>query len=266
MEDFETTSLGLMLERDLQRIGMKQKELVAKLTDEGEPALTQQGFSNWKRSGKVPRRRLAKMLEILGPDSELAKAHAAGQFGGNHPDVADFQEQAPDPHSRKAIKIEAIGSLVKAADDLLRPQFAGVPAGRESTKWEGVRDRLPAELIANCDRAVKLGALNFYFDYMSNNAVVEIKMSAHQNSGSIAPHVYRSLYRLALLEKLYGAGFKRRVYGLLLVGADADSPGIERAKLEASLMGIQLRAVATVEQAVKTLLTWEKGPQDDLFS
>lgn len=247
-------SLGRMLELDLERIGMKQRDLVGKLTDEGEPPLTEQALSNWKRSNIVPRKRLDKLLEILGPESLIAKAHANGQFDSRLGERVRFRQETPP---------------MQVTNLLLNRQRTTVgrhTSVRYNEVEEMVKAEMPQELLANFANEYRIGDMAMRFDYISQSAVIEI------NRGSVMgvlPNLYRSLFRLAVAKKV---GDDRRVYGLIVVLPDevdlqhTRQPFAgynRRLGLEAQIMGLYLEFAQTPAGAAEIIKTWEKGPTSD---
>jgi len=99
--DKSLPSFAYLLETDLARKGLSQRELAAKLTEQGEQPLTEQAISSWKSRGKVPGKRMARLLEILGPDSEVGKAHARGDTPTM---VGTFQGETVYPVRRQIFK------------------------------------------------------------------------------------------------------------------------------------------------------------------
>lgn len=265
----QAMTLGRMLEIDLDRITMRQKDLVAALTDEGEPPLTEQALSNWKRTGRIPRRRLDKLLEILGPSSHVAKAHFEGRFvqGKNSgtmqltaPDMPNVYPNAmPGPGLRHYTLTAETGNFV-----ISRPKGSVEPSRsiRFSEVEELVKSELPEELRKHFANEYRIGDLAMRFDFISDNAVIEI------NRGSlmgVQPHLYRSLFRLAVAKKV---GDDRRIYGLIVVLPDevdlqhtqqSFSAYNRRLALEAQIMGLRLEFALTPFGAAEVIKTWAKG-------
>lgn len=268
-------SLGRMLELDLERIEMKQKDLVAKLTDEGEPSLSEQGLSNWKRSGTIPRRRLDKMLEILGPDSLIAAAYREGRFipGKSAATMQLVGSNTPEPrgtaqhfeYRTHLVTARAVnpGRSVNQLRESVR-KFNGI---RMSVVEDEVLECMPEELKANFGNEMYFGAMALRIDYISPNVVVEISRAS---SNAMNSQAYRPLWRLALARKVANDD---RVYGLVLVLPPADERDDEqlqrnerynrRLTLEAELMGLRLRFANDALEAAKIIQMWEKPPMEE---
>lgn len=266
-------SLGRMLELDLERIEMKQKDLVAKLTDEGEPSLSEQGLSNWKRSGTIPRRRLDKMLEILGPESLIAAAYREGRFipgksaatmqlvGPNTPEPRGTAEHFEYRTNLVTARTANPGRSVNQLRESVR-KFNGI---RMSVVEDEVLEFMPEELKANFGNEMYFGAMALRIDYISPNVVIEI---GRASSNAMNPQVYRPLWRLALARKVANDD---RIYGLLMVLPAADERDDEqlqrnerynrRLMLEAELMGLRLRFADDAKEAAKIIQMWEKPPR-----
>lgn len=65
------TDVGALLERDLHRAHLTHREFAALLMANGGAKITEQAVHNWKVNQKIPDKRVARVLEILGPDSAL---------------------------------------------------------------------------------------------------------------------------------------------------------------------------------------------------
>ena len=244
--DKSLPSFAYLLETDLARKGLSQRELAAKLTEQGEQPLTEQAISSWKSRGKVPGTRMARLLEILGPDSEVGKAHGQWQ----------------PPEKVETVRIDTIYPTRK---NYIRQQVAPRQMVSRHAVEYAVRAALPEALRANFERAIPLGAISLPFDYISDNVVAEIKHIGGDRGMMIA-YAYRALFQLALADSLHGAQRKPRVYGLLIISlAGANLGGLDRARLEAALMGLQVVVVDSPENAAKQIEEWEKTPPEDLF-
>ena len=72
MED-DFLTFAAAFDADLKTYDREQSEICALLTQEGEPVITTAAISNWKKRDKVPYVRLAKLVDIFGPQSQCAK-------------------------------------------------------------------------------------------------------------------------------------------------------------------------------------------------
>ena len=246
--DKSLPSFAYLLETDLARKGLSQRDLAAKLTEQGEPPLTEQAISSWKARGKVPGKRMDRLLAILGPDSEVGKAH--GQW------------QAPE-------KIETLRDTTiypTRADLAARNYIRANPQHTGPILEAAIHHALPEALRTNWEKAIPVGAVTLRFDYISDNAVVEIKQISNAR-GFLPLNVYRDLFQLALAGRLHGDQRQQRNYGLIILATDGTAvQGIARIQFEASLMGLQLVVVDSPEKAAKQIEEWEKTPPEDLFS
>lgn len=245
-------SFAYLLETDLARKGLSQRELAAKMTEQGEPPLTEQAISSWKARGKVPGRRMVRLLEILGPDSEVGKAQSqrsvSYRFGG----LTDNTESSGYP-KRDEYK------PVRERQTTFRSQAAVRPP--DSVVEQHIRDALPEALRSNFDKAVKVGPLSLRVDYLSDKAAVEIR------TGLRSDRIQQSLYQLALIASVCEPRVPPRHLGLLMLRTPGEAEiRLERTKLEASLLGLQLVVVDSPEEAAQQIEEWEKHPPEDLFS
>ncbi|OXE36629.1 MAG: hypothetical protein CGW95_06565 [Phenylobacterium zucineum] len=81
-----------VLDTDLKRIGLSQRELVSKL-NAAHPLtpVSETAVSNWKKENRIPARRLADLLQLLGENGALATALAAGDIN-KHGEAVSLDE------------------------------------------------------------------------------------------------------------------------------------------------------------------------------
>lgn len=261
-----TRSLGRMLELDLERIGMLQKDLVTKLTDEGEPSLSEQALSNWKRSGTVPRRRLDKLLDILGPNSLIAQAHKDGKFVQGK--TAATMQYIGDPHFDTSVTNWAYKAELVTPRRVPRNVVRPSTMMRFSVSEMAVKAALPADHQLYFDQELIFGAMVLRMDYISPRVVAEITRAA---GNAMNAHIYRPLWRLALARKVANDD---RVYGLLMVMPPSDERDDEallknerynrRLMLEADLMGLRMRIAEDANEAAKILQIWGEPTYEEM--
>ena len=251
-----------LLDRDLSHKGINQADLPRMLTEDTEPPITEAAISMWKKRNSVPPKRLRMLIEIFGPDSELAKAHAQGALETKTPPRQDANRN----HDSIQYSKREFANMLTQVDQILQPQFAGVKSSRirYSRVEEGVKEALPPEMQDRFEREIRIGAISLRFDYISENAVIEL---ASASSGSISPNAYKSLFKLAVADRLYGFRHKPRRYGLILIteGDDESPHGLSRIQFEAELMGLQLTVVDSFDKAARVIQKWETDPMKDDF-
>lgn len=251
MKSDDSMSLGRMLEIDLNKIQMLQRELVVKLLDGGEPPITEQAISNWKRTGRIPRRRVDKLIEILGPDSLIAKAYSDGHFIPGKDDKTAFQSTG----STQADHAQMMYYMTSPSTRM-HNQVRTSPIGSK------IRELVTEELWGNFDIDLRIGDISTRFQYMSNKAVIRFCQAQPK---SLDPQAYRHLFKLALARKISKDG---RAYGLIMVmpalSESANEYRLEppssmrRLTLEASIMGVRAELVDDYRSAAKMVERWER--------
>lgn len=212
MNDLYDNPVAKALEKDLLRIGLDQKDLPERLAVGDEPAISASAISAWKARGVIPSRRLKRLLEIFGPDSELAKVteFSLSSMLGR---ATDTRMQASDPPEFRRMH------TFKALMD------SGVPAYMARLGRENLREHLPAELWPNVERAVRLPAGVRRFDYLSDKVAVEIRSA--MRSGAPFPSVYKRMIELVILrDQASQSGLQPRHYVLALLPAKDDTPAL----------------------------------------
>lgn len=110
----EKTDVGLLLERDLHRAHLTHREFAALLMTNGGAKITEQAVHNWKVNQKIPDKRVARVLEILGPDSSL-KVYLCG---ANRPGAPDCNVGSPpvkaDRKRFSALQLATLEALEKS--------------------------------------------------------------------------------------------------------------------------------------------------------
>lgn len=102
-----------MLERDISRAGLAQQEFAALLTTHGARKITEAALSNWKIRNKIPSKRVARVLEILGPESELRAYFGGEPKTGTHPPKLGTQPVKTKHQGLSALQVATLESLEK---------------------------------------------------------------------------------------------------------------------------------------------------------
>lgn len=257
-----------LLEMDIARKGMNQADLAKLLTEDDERTITEAAISMWKKRNKVPRKRLKKLIEIFGPDSELAKAFLDGRMEPLLTNI-DFAQTVNRGDTRGDANWDRTSTLdpgrqrdlseIRARSDARRAAYSQLE--------KDIVSAMPEHLQKNFEGMTGAGAMQFRYDYMSENAVVEISIhTLSHTSGIMISSLYRQLFRLALAQRLHSTARPRR-YGLivLLPSADGILSVLERIKTEAALMGLEFMVVDTPERAAKVIEMWETTRPDQDF-
>lgn len=250
----ETVRFADLLDRDIAHKGINQADLPRMLTEDAEPPITEAAISMWKRRNSVPPKRLRMLIEIFGPESELARAFRDGSL---RPNVSNLTinyraETGKDRGVSHDPAKQRDRDEVRARSDARRAAY--------SQKERDIVLAMPENLQKNFEGTVGAGALQFRYDYMSENAVVEISI---HTTGIMTSTLYRPLFRLALAQRLRNAPRPCR-YGLIVLLDHSDSfmNGIERVKTEAALMGLEFVVVDSPEKAAKVIEVWETTRPD----
>ena len=276
----QAMTLGRMLEIDLEKIGMRQKDLVAALTDEGEPPLTEQALSNWKRTGRIPRRRLDKLLVILGPDSHVAKAHFEGRFvqGKNAgtmqltaPDMPNvYPDAMPGPGPRHYTMTGETGHFVISKPKVTVQAHNRI---RYSDVESQVFDRIQDNFRQGFHKEMRVAGLAWRFDYISQRSVIDLC----RYTDGVGPGVYRALFKLAVAKRVAD---DERTFGAILVTPNEYDPesgktyrqpfnGANRKlSMEAQIMGLHVDFANSPEMAAEIIMEWETKPpnhEEDAF-
>lgn len=270
--------LGALLERDLAEKGWTQRDLVAKLSQGSGAVVKEQALSNWKQAERVPKKWIAKLVEVLGPESSIAK-------------VATFTAPAVPYSVRKAPSGETLFVIPSRNVEYLptgevfkRPSRLDI-VGRRGQGQQGsmiplfnrsemtpVGDQtfdtfLPEELREKCQVAVRISGRRYYYDYLSDAIAVEVKPVRPRRDPSIHSTMSRvsvvnarsALLRLQLIRAL-DPEFERQYY-LVIEGSDLEDEQkrIEMLEAEGQLVGIKVHTSAGPERTAKLIHTLENA-------
>lgn len=247
---YSSETLAEMLAHDLGAIGMSQRELAAKLADDHEPALTEAAISNWKKSNKIPRKRLERIIEILGPNSRIARAREQGAINSNG-----------EIEARAFLTFGSQDAIypTKAAEPVAMHAYARYSAGVGKTEGELARlafaEALPPELRQYVSQRVPVGRVAIHMDYASPNVAANIRLAHNQ---AMAFGAVRAAWNLSVLK----AVGRHKVYGLILVGMPEMRLGL-RLEEECRLVGLDLKVVSTAEDAAHLVAAWETWDASD---
>lgn len=81
--------IGALLHRDLYRVNLNITGLCNLLAAQTKLPITVQGIIAWKTRNSIPKNRVAGLLEILGPSSELARHLNGGDAASKEATLRD---------------------------------------------------------------------------------------------------------------------------------------------------------------------------------
>lgn len=249
---------GRALRRDRQLREMTQDQLGEML------GTTQQNVGSWERGRTSPRKELLdKLLEIFGPDSQIAKVAAQGPIETHEaPVVRNWEGYYPPGQGRAPLSTEdAARAQARQADR------------RELIRQTSLEPHLPPEWRDRCEVKRSLGSLHLYADYMSDQYIVEIKHAHRPGIGDSRPlnlHFVRTiishgLHQLHLLSKAFDPE-RKRLGVLMLVSEHPLPPQItQRMIIEGALLEFDTFVVPSIEEAAKIIINLEtRGSQTAL--
>lgn len=247
-------TLAEMLDADLARVGLSQKELPALLAQEGEEPISEQSISNWKNRGRIPTRRMDQLIEILGPESEIAVAHAKG--------LISYRAAKPDLR-RKTLstpRLEGNAAFVSPASSFLLQ-------GRQTE--EQIRNALPVDLQCHFQSVIAQGGFSYRIDYFSPRVAAELRFVPTETDSSRLPNLAESIFRRAVdnIVPLLAANALRpssnRVLGLVFVCEGEIPPramnALNKTVFTAALLNVRVAVVHAAEDAAHLIEEWENG-------
>lgn len=259
------TTFGETLRIDRERLKMSQEQL-AKLLD-----VSQQAVANWEAGTAQPRReRRARLLQILGPNSELARNPPRYEFIPAQ-DQAVSQpsstlrgqrleriEMATNPEFRR--QSEEIAKSVEDARRKMDTVFA-----RRKAEREEFQQALPEELRSYVEGQITVGAQTRRMDYLSPRWGVELK-NAPSNRFMLWVNSAPALLNLAVARGIADQGLRPpREYALILVNDTiplrADGT-MQKLMFDAGVLGISVYQVFTYTQAAELVTMLENDGED----
>lgn len=261
------STFGELLRTDRERMKMSQEQL-AKLLD-----VSQQAVANWEADNAHPRReRRARLLQILGPSSQLAKNPPRYEFipvedqPVSHPgnilrgerlertEMATNPESLKQSHEAAAARLKASRLNIESAHDRMKMQR------------EEFMGHLPIELRSYAEGQITVGAQTRHLDYLSPRWGIEIKkVPSHRfmSWNAAAP----ALLKLAVVRSVADQGLRPpREYSLILVSEtltrSTDST-MNRLMFDAGVLGITLYQVESFGKAADLVRQLETDDDDD---
>lgn len=218
-----------MIDRDLSRAQMTQGQLAAALSVNATP-LTGQAISLWKMRGRMPRRRLPRLREVLGPHSEIAKTPDDLLCGfGPHDRVQDvFPSLAAEP-----VRMATV--LPDAMDD-----------AHASTESNFLAEFLPESLRIHTGRVDRLGPLIVYRPTYRSERLIAMVQRSDVPIDSAA-------FTLMVLGRVYA----NMPLFLILIQPEGSADPV-KARIETSFLGLGFEVVKSESAAAECLATLEK--------
>lgn len=258
-------TFGELLRVDREKLKLSQEQL-AKMLD-----VSQQAVANWEAGTSHPRReRRARLLQILGVQSELAK----------NPPRTEFipVEDQPVNQSTAKLRGQRLEAVAMATDPEFRRQ------SEESTRrFEDARRRiesrlerhrlereelmqtLPEELRAYVDGQITVGAATRRLDYLSPRRAIEIKRTPN-NKFMAWVQAAPALVNLAVVRGIADQGLRPpRDYSLVFVTDGAPSlsgSAMQKVMFDAGVLGISVYQVESFAQVAELIVDLETGDED----
>ena len=249
-----TKSFGDMLKRDLTRVGMTQAELALRLALDGEARITEQAISQWKTRGHPPRGRLTRLREVLGPDSEIARATIEDLYG--------HMDEAPRPYFRRGrLAMANREEAEMERDEMQAPaperQVERKPHLANRNTDLDVRALLPADMQRFVDRIASIGTVEYRLSYMSPLVMADVVVVPDRETPVSYMVTAPGVLKFAVLRDVFRTA-KLKTFGLILVYSwGRTSPALDRDRFAAHILGVKFVIVNTTEDAASTLVDWE---------
>lgn len=248
---------GKALRRDRQLRELTQEQLGEML------GTTQQNVGSWERGRTSPRKEhLDKLLEIFGPDSQVAKIAAQGPIETRGvPMLPNWEGYHPPGTGRTPLTPEE-----EAAREQARQ------ARRRSFLEASLESHLPPEWKDRCEKGRVVGNMRLIADYMSDHYLVEVKLVRSPNAqyrdmtveDPRHPHwigvrrmIDLGLHQLHLLSRALDPEHKRHCIFMLISDTPIPPQVTQRMIIEGALLEFDTLVVPSIEQAAKTIINLE---------
>lgn len=213
-----------MLQRDMRLARLNQGQLATALSLDATP-ITPQAISIWQTRGRIPKGRLARLREVLGAESEIARASDAELCDGSAP-VRTYLRKA----------VEAPQARVPAR-----------PAAEVVTDPLGLRELLPEPMQASVGHQVNFGkGVAFVLSYLSEK-VLAMVLTPDDPSGEV-------LSDLAALAALYPAA-----QPVLILVQPVGFTTHPKPRFIAGQLNIAFEVVRTPAEAAELLISLENA-------
>ena len=259
------STFGELLRADRERLQLSQEQL-AKMLD-----VSQQAVANWEAGAAQPRReRRARLLQILGPGSELVK----------NPPRTEFIPVEDQPVSQPSSTLR--GQRLEAVEMATNPDFRK-QSEEAAKRFEEARRRtesaisriqmerdefaqtLPEELRVYVEGKITVGAQTRRLDYLSPRWGIEINNAPNNRFmswSSAAP----ALVKLAVVRGIADQGLRPpREYSLIFVndGLSLRADGtMQKLMFDAGVLGISIYQVESHRQAAELVRQLETEGED----
>lgn len=224
-------TFGEILRHDREKLQLSQEQL-AKMLD-----VSQQAVANWEAGAAHPRRdRRARLLQILGSNSELAR----------NPPRTDFLptiERASPPVIAKPTPPLTRDEAVARWEDSQRRIMGLIE--RAQVEHADLRDALPERLRQHLNGKIAVGAAARGLDYLSPRLAVEIKRMPG-NKFFTWQQFAPPMLHLAVARNMAQAVESKREFLLIVVndtGATPSAQTMQRVMFDAGVLGIAVHQV-----------------------
>lgn len=256
---------GRALRRDRQLREMTQDQLGEML------GTTQQNVGSWERGRTSPRKELLdKLLEIFGPDSQIAKVAAQGPIETQAIPLAPNWEGYYPPGP---------GRAPLSPEDAAREQ-ARQENRRRSYLETSLEPHLPPEWKDRCEKGRVVGNIRLIADYMSDHYLVEVKVVRSPNAqyremtveDPRHPHwmgvrrmIDLGLHQLHLLSRALDPEHKRHCIFILVSEIPIPPQVTQRMIIEGALLEFDTVILPSIEEAARSLINLETHGRQAAF-
>jgi transcriptional regulator with XRE-family HTH domain len=258
-------TFGETLRADRERLKMSQEQL-AKMLD-----VSQQAVANWEAGTAHPRReRRAKLLQILGVNSELAKNPPRYEFIPAQDQPVSQSSSTLRGQRLEAIEMATNPEFRKKAEELAKnfeesKRKIEVTLNRRRIERDEFTRALPEELRVYVDGQITVGAATRRLDYLSPRRGVEIKRTP-SNKFLAWINATPALVNLAVVRGIADQGLRPpRDYSLVFVTDGSPSlsgSAMQKVMFDAGVLGISIYQVETFTQAAKLIVELENDSED----
>lgn len=259
------STFGEMLKRDRERIKLSQEALAERL------GVSQQAVANWEANTSLPRgSRRVELLEVLGPDSELARNPPQQEFISGSVELR--RKRVIFPTAQTTSPGERLAAATAGALDLELPPggaTASESQNRTFEEWKVAREKeqaelrgsFPAELLRYVEGSTQVGATERRLDYLSPSVAAEIE------TVRTARFFHRTrfdslLLRLAVVRSIEQTATKRQYMLIIVVPDMAELPiqrGVQSLMFDAHVLGIAVHLVRSMAEAAALIVNAEAG-------
>lgn len=259
------STFGELLRADRERLQLSQEQL-AKMLD-----VSQQAVANWEAGAAMPRReRRARLLQILGPTSELVRNPPRSEFipaqdqpVSHMPSSLVPQTTTPDPMTPTPQPSRTQSFNVPKGADTFRPHVELNRLRAEQDRRDFV-DALPVPLHEYMDGRITVGATTRRISYLSPRWAIEIRRVS--NPIFTMQTAAAALLNLAVIRGISDQGLRPPREHVLIFVNDRVMPvshlGMQRVMFDAGVLGVRVYQVESFTQAAELVAQLETDGED----